>query len=49
MYQGFIERGFGNTEVQVERFAALLGRQPRTYDSFAVELAREWTAGESHA
>lgn len=49
MYQGFIERGFSNTDVQAERFAALLGRQPRTYGSFAEELAKEWAAGESHA
>jgi uncharacterized protein YbjT (DUF2867 family) len=44
MYQGFVERGFSNTEDQTARFAALLGRQPRTYSSFAEELAREWAA-----
>jgi uncharacterized protein YbjT (DUF2867 family) len=44
MFQGFIERGFSNTEAQTARFAALLGRQPRTYSSFAEELAREWIA-----
>jgi uncharacterized protein YbjT (DUF2867 family) len=42
MYQGFVERGFSNTEDQVARFAALLGHPPRTYSSFAEELAREW-------
>jgi uncharacterized protein YbjT (DUF2867 family) len=42
MYQGFIERGFSSTEDQAARFAALLGHQPRTYRSFAEELAREW-------
>ena len=42
MYQGFLERGFSNTENQVARFAALLAHQPRTYSSFAEELAREW-------
>ena len=42
MYQGFVERGFSNTEDQAARFAALLGRQPRTYSGFAEELAREW-------
>ena len=26
------------------RFAALLGHQPRTYTSFAEELAKEWAA-----
>jgi uncharacterized protein YbjT (DUF2867 family) len=44
MYQGFVERGFSNTEYQTARFAALLGHQPRTYSSFAEELAREWAA-----
>jgi uncharacterized protein YbjT (DUF2867 family) len=44
MYEGFVERGFSNTEDQVARFAALLGHQPRTYSSFAEELAKEWTA-----
>ena len=44
MYQGFVERGFSNTEDQTARFAALLGHPPRTYSSFAEELAREWGA-----
>jgi uncharacterized protein YbjT (DUF2867 family) len=44
MYQGFVERGFSNTEDQAARFAALLGHQPRTYSSFAEELATEWAA-----
>jgi uncharacterized protein YbjT (DUF2867 family) len=44
MYQGFVERGFSNTEDQAARFAALLGHEPRTYSSFAEELASEWTA-----
>ena len=44
MYQGFVERGFSNTEDQTARFAALLGRQPRTYSSFVEELAKEWAA-----
>lgn len=44
MFQGFIERGFSNTEDQTARFAALLGRQPRTYSGFAEELAKEWAA-----
>jgi uncharacterized protein YbjT (DUF2867 family) len=42
MYQGFVERGFSNTEDQAARFATLLGHQPRTYSSFAEELAKEW-------
>jgi uncharacterized protein YbjT (DUF2867 family) len=44
MFQGFVERGFSNTEDQAARFAALLGHEPRTYSSFAEELAREWAA-----
>ena len=42
MYQGFVELGFSNTEDQAACFAALLGHQPRTYTSFAEELAKEW-------
>jgi len=42
MFQGFVERGFSNTENQANDFAALLGHEPRTYSGFAEELAREW-------
>jgi len=44
MFQGYVERGLSNTEYQTARFAALLGHQPRTYSSFAEELAKEWAA-----
>jgi len=44
MFQGYVERGLSNTEYQTTRFAALLGHQPRTYSSFAEELAKEWAA-----
>ena len=44
MYQGYVERGFSNTEDQTARFVALLGHQPRTYSNFAEELAKEWSA-----
>jgi uncharacterized protein YbjT (DUF2867 family) len=44
MFQGFVERGFSNTEDQTARFAALLGHQPGTYSSYAEELATEWAA-----
>jgi uncharacterized protein YbjT (DUF2867 family) len=44
MFQGYVERGFSNTEDQTARFAALLGHQPRRYSSFAEELAKEWAA-----
>lgn len=44
MFEGFVERGFRNTEDQTARVAALLGHQPRTYSSYAEELATEWAA-----
>ena len=44
MLEGFVERGFRNTEDQTARFAALLGHQPRTYSSYAEELATEWAS-----
>ncbi|HEX6563693.1 MAG TPA: NmrA family NAD(P)-binding protein [Chthoniobacterales bacterium] len=44
MLERFVERGFRNTEDQTARFAALLGHQPRTYSSYAEELATEWAA-----
>jgi uncharacterized protein YbjT (DUF2867 family) len=44
MFQGYVERGLSNTEDQTARFAALLGHQPRTYSSFAAELAKDWAA-----
>jgi uncharacterized protein YbjT (DUF2867 family) len=44
MFEGFVERGFRNTEDQTARFAALLGHPPRTYSSYAEELAAEWAA-----
>jgi uncharacterized protein YbjT (DUF2867 family) len=42
MFEGFVERGFRNTEDQTARVAALLGRPPRTYSGYAEELATEW-------
>lgn len=42
--EGFVERGFSKTEDQAARFAALPGGQPRTYSSFAEELAKKWAA-----
>jgi hypothetical protein len=36
-----IEEGYKG---QTARFAALLGHQPRTYSSYAEELATEWAA-----
>ncbi|HXR76870.1 MAG TPA: hypothetical protein VN737_12895 [Bryobacteraceae bacterium] len=40
MFQGHFERGFASTNTDVERFANLLGHAPRTYDSFATEMAK---------
>jgi uncharacterized protein YbjT (DUF2867 family) len=42
MFEGFVERGFRNTEDQTSRFAALLGYPPRTYSDYAEELVTEW-------
>jgi hypothetical protein len=44
MYQGFVERGFSHTESQTARFAALLGREPGKYSSYAEELMKQWTS-----
>ena len=44
MYQGYVERGFSHTESQTARFAALLGREPRKYSSYAEELVKQWTS-----
>jgi hypothetical protein len=44
MFQGYVERGFSNTEHQTALFAALLGHQPRTDSTFAEELTKEWAA-----
>jgi hypothetical protein len=44
MFQGFVERGFSHTESQTARFAALLGREPGKYSSYAEELTKQWTS-----
>ena len=44
MFQGYVERGFSHTELQTARFAALLGREPRKYSSYADELTKQWTS-----
>ena len=44
MYQGYVERGFTHTESQTARIAALLGREPREYSSYAEELMKQWTS-----
>ena len=44
MYQGYVERGFTNTESQTARVAALLGREAGKYSSYAEELMKQWTS-----
>jgi uncharacterized protein YbjT (DUF2867 family) len=43
MFERFVEHGFRNTKDQAARVADLLGHPPRTYSSYAEELAAEWT------
>lgn len=42
MFQGFIDRGYASTEIEVARLATLLGHAPRTYADFAAETAALW-------
>ena len=49
MFEGFVERGFRNTEDQTAHVAALLGHPPRTYRGYAEELATEWAAAEQQS
>ena len=42
MMRRYQEDGAVATEVEVERFATLLGRRPRSYRAFAAEVARDW-------
>jgi len=44
MFEAYFERGFTSTEVQVTRFAKLLGHASRTYEDFAKETAKLWKA-----
>ncbi len=42
MFEVFLERGFSATQVEAERFRALLGREPRSYEAFVKETATAW-------
>lgn len=42
MMRRYQEDGAVATEAEVERFATLLGRRPRSYRAFAAEVARDW-------
>ncbi|MEE7449157.1 NmrA family transcriptional regulator [Methylobacterium radiotolerans] len=42
MMRRYQEDGAVATEAEVERFADLLGRRPRSYRDFAAEVARNW-------
>ena len=49
MLQGYLERGFGAEDGDVEKLTKLLGRPPRSYKDFAQETAREWLEGATIA
>ena len=42
MFEVFLERGFSATQVEAERFRALLGREPRSYEAFVKETVTAW-------
>jgi uncharacterized protein YbjT (DUF2867 family) len=42
MFQGYIERGFGAEEGDIETLTKLLGHTPRRYADFAAETAQAW-------
>ncbi|MGU3464431.1 NmrA family NAD(P)-binding protein [Methylobacterium sp. C33D] len=42
MMRRYQEDGAVATEAELERFAGLLGRRPRSYRAFAAEVARDW-------
>ena len=44
MFQAYFDRGFASTETEVARLSKLLGHAPRTYQQFASDTARTWTA-----
>jgi uncharacterized protein YbjT (DUF2867 family) len=44
MFQGYFDRGFASTEVEVARVTKLLGHAPRSYADFASETAALWKA-----
>lgn len=49
MFQGYVDRGFATSQLAVARCAALLRREPRTYQSYAEELGKQWAAAAAVA
>jgi hypothetical protein len=47
MFQGYIERGFGAEDGDIEILTKLLGHTPRKYADFAFETARVWKSSET--
>jgi uncharacterized protein YbjT (DUF2867 family) len=47
MFQGYIERGFGAEDGDIETLTKLLGHTPRKYADFANETARAWKNTET--
>ncbi|VXC97059.1 NmrA family transcriptional regulator [Burkholderia sp. 8Y] len=43
MMQRYVQDGAVATAAPIERMSALLGRPPRSYRDFAIEMASEWT------
>jgi uncharacterized protein YbjT (DUF2867 family) len=44
MFQGWVERGWTTSPSDVAGGASLLGHRPRTYRSYAEEMAKQWDA-----
>lgn len=42
MLQGYFDRGFASTEIEVAHLSKLLGHTPRSYEDFATETAEVW-------
>lgn len=42
MFQGWVERGWATSPSDVAGCASLLGHRPRTYRSYAEEMAKQW-------
>ena len=48
MYETFRDVGFGPTKQQYDEQVELLGREPRRYEDYVTETAKEWR-GEPEA
>jgi uncharacterized protein YbjT (DUF2867 family) len=47
MYQGYVERGLTVSQSDSARLATLLGHEPRSYRSYAEELAKQWAVAKA--